>query len=132
MTLLELSAVSKHYGMTTALDSVSLTLAPGSRTAIVGPSGSGKTTLLRLIAGFEAPDLGISCLTGASSPMLAPLCRRISAASGSSRRTAPYSRISAWATILGSASNGERTASQDFFLDGCDGARPSHARSAAA
>ncbi|MXQ08333.1 ATP-binding cassette domain-containing protein [Alphaproteobacteria bacterium GH1-50] len=35
-----------------------LSLAPGSRTAIIGPSGGGKSTLLSLIAGFEMPDAG--------------------------------------------------------------------------
>ncbi|MCB9877236.1 MAG: ATP-binding cassette domain-containing protein [Planctomycetes bacterium] len=40
------------------LGPVSLSVKPGSRTAIVGPSGSGKTSLLRCIAGLERPDRG--------------------------------------------------------------------------
>lgn len=58
MTLLDLETISKRYGPVTALDAVSLSVAPGSRTAVVGPSGSGKTTLLRIVAGFEFPDTG--------------------------------------------------------------------------
>jgi iron(III) transport system ATP-binding protein len=58
MSFLELHAVRKSYGPVVALDGVDLHVPAGSRTAIVGPSGSGKTTLLRLIAGFEAPDVG--------------------------------------------------------------------------
>ncbi|HBF30294.1 ABC transporter ATP-binding protein [Rhizobium sp.] len=58
MTFLDINAVSKRYGATHALRSVSLAVNEGSRTAIVGPSGSGKSTLLRLIAGFETPDSG--------------------------------------------------------------------------
>lgn len=58
MTFLDIHAVSKRYGTTQALNAVSLSIAKGSRTAIVGPSGSGKSTLLRLIAGFETPDAG--------------------------------------------------------------------------
>ncbi|MDX3973866.1 ABC transporter ATP-binding protein [Shinella sp.] len=58
MTLLDLETVSKRYGPVRALDAISLSVAPGSRTAVVGPSGSGKTTLLRIIAGFEFPDTG--------------------------------------------------------------------------
>ena len=46
------------------LDNLNLTVAPGSRTAIVGPSGSGKTTLLRILAGFETPDNGRIVLQG--------------------------------------------------------------------
>lgn len=62
--MFELINVSKKFGHTQVLDNISLSLAPGSRTAIVGPSGSGKTTLLRLIAGFEMPDSGQITMRG--------------------------------------------------------------------
>src|SRR5262249_39724778 len=34
------------------LDSVTLTLAPGSMTALLGPNGAGKSTLIRVLAGI--------------------------------------------------------------------------------
>lgn len=64
MSLLEIRAARKNYGPVAALDGVNLSVAAGSRTAIVGPSGSGKTTLLRIIAGFEVPDAGQVLLDG--------------------------------------------------------------------
>ena len=63
-TSLELQAIRKSYGAATVLHGIRLSIAAGSRTAIVGPSGSGKTTLLRIIAGFEAPDAGSVTLGG--------------------------------------------------------------------
>lgn len=39
-----------------ALEDVSLTLAPGSRVAVVGPSGSGKSTLVSLALRFYDPE----------------------------------------------------------------------------
>ena len=41
-----------------ALTKITLTLAPGSLTALVGPSGCGKSTLLRIMAGLETADPG--------------------------------------------------------------------------
>ncbi|HYH57931.1 MAG TPA: ABC transporter ATP-binding protein [Thermoleophilaceae bacterium] len=53
-----LDSVSKSFGLTHAVDGVTVTVHPGELFAVLGPSGCGKTTLLRLIAGFERPDAG--------------------------------------------------------------------------
>lgn len=62
--MLELTSLSKSFADALVLDNLNLTVAPGSRTAIVGPSGSGKTTLLRILAGFETPDTGRIVMQG--------------------------------------------------------------------
>jgi iron(III) transport system ATP-binding protein len=64
MTFLNIEGVGKRYGAVVALEGINLSVAAGSRTAIVGASGSGKTTLLRIIAGFETPDAGRLTLDG--------------------------------------------------------------------
>jgi osmoprotectant transport system ATP-binding protein len=51
-------AVIKRYGPVTALDGVTLAVAPGECVALVGESGSGKSTLLRCFNGLVAPDAG--------------------------------------------------------------------------
>jgi len=51
-------SVTIHHGPQLVLDSVSVTVAPGSRTGVVGPNGIGKSTLLRVLAGLEQPDSG--------------------------------------------------------------------------
>jgi putative ABC transport system ATP-binding protein len=62
MSLLTLERVSKRYRRgrrdVTALDDVSLAIAPGELVAIWGVPRSGRTTLLRIAAGLEQPDGG--------------------------------------------------------------------------
>ena len=48
----------KRFKGTTAVDGVSLTIPPGSRTALLGPNGAGKTTTLLMLLGAIEPDEG--------------------------------------------------------------------------
>ena len=59
MSGLELKNVTKTYedGFT-AVDSISLSIEPGSFVVLVGPSGCGKSTTLRMIAGLETITSG--------------------------------------------------------------------------
>lgn len=45
-------------GQVSAVDNVSISVAPGELLTLLGPSGCGKTTTLRMIAGFEQPTQG--------------------------------------------------------------------------
>jgi osmoprotectant transport system ATP-binding protein len=56
--MIALRAVTKRFGSSVALDSVSLDVRPGATHVLLGSSGSGKSTVLRLILGLAVPDAG--------------------------------------------------------------------------
>ncbi len=55
---LSFEEIVQDYGVTRALDGVSLAIAPGELVCLLGHSGCGKTTLLRVAAGIERPTSG--------------------------------------------------------------------------
>jgi branched-chain amino acid transport system ATP-binding protein len=63
---LSVADVSVSFGGITALDDVSLELAPGEVLGVIGPNGAGKTTLFNSICGFVTPDSGTISWAGRS------------------------------------------------------------------
>ncbi len=56
--VIEMKGIRKAYGDRLLIDSLDLSVPPGSIVGVIGPNGAGKTTLLRLITGQEQPDAG--------------------------------------------------------------------------
>jgi NitT/TauT family transport system ATP-binding protein len=72
--LLSVDDVTKRYGDSvggvTAVEAISLDVAPGEFVSIIGPSGCGKSTLFHIIGGLTAPTLGSVRVEG--SPITGP------------------------------------------------------------
>ncbi|MFN4153896.1 MAG: ABC transporter ATP-binding protein [Paracoccaceae bacterium] len=61
---ISLSDVSRRFGSSSAVDSLSAEVPQGCFFSVLGPSGCGKSTLLRMIAGLEPLDAGHIALEG--------------------------------------------------------------------
>ncbi|QNE45278.1 ABC transporter ATP-binding protein [Frigoribacterium sp. NBH87] len=62
--MLELRAVTRTYGDTTALGGVDLVVRRGELVAVVGPSGSGKSTMLNVMGTLDRPSSGSVRIAG--------------------------------------------------------------------
>ena len=60
----QMSAISKSFGATRALDGAQLDVAAGEVHAIVGENGAGKSTLMKILSGALRPDAGTMTLDG--------------------------------------------------------------------
>jgi len=60
--MIELSHVSKRFGIKSAISDLSFKIAPGDIVGFLGPNGAGKTTTMRLITGIIKPTEGKVCV----------------------------------------------------------------------
>src|SRR5689334_25428019 len=62
--MIEAHELTKRYGDTTAVHSLSFTIAPGTVTGFLGPNGAGKSTTMRMIMGLDRPTSGTVTVNG--------------------------------------------------------------------
>jgi ABC-2 type transport system ATP-binding protein len=63
-SMIQVQALTKRYGETTAVDDLSFEVKPGRVTGFLGPNGAGKSTTMRVIVGLDAPDGGQAMVNG--------------------------------------------------------------------
>ncbi len=68
----EASDMTKRFGEFTALDAVSLKVAPATFHALLGENGAGKSTLVKCIMGYYQPDSGDIVVAGEKASIANP------------------------------------------------------------
>jgi ABC-type uncharacterized transport system ATPase subunit len=68
--------MSMRFGSFTALDSVSLKVAPGTVHALLGENGAGKSTLVKCVAGYQRPSEGSILIDGREQAIDNPVVAR--------------------------------------------------------
>lgn len=71
--------VTKRYGRTTAVDSLSFEVRPGQVTGFLGPNGAGKSTTMRMVLDLDRPTSGEVLIDGRSYRGLKEPLRQIGA-----------------------------------------------------
>ncbi|QTE31034.1 ABC transporter ATP-binding protein [Pengzhenrongella sicca] len=62
--MIEVAALTKRYGSTTAVDGLTFAARPGTVTGFLGPNGAGKSTTMRIVVGLERPTSGTATVDG--------------------------------------------------------------------
>ena len=73
---LETYELTKRFGGFTALDHVTLNVAPGTVHALLGENGAGKSTLVKCVAGFHRPEEGAVMVDGREQDIANPVVAR--------------------------------------------------------
>jgi len=62
--MLTVGNLSRSYGATKAVDSVSFAIKKGEIVGLLGRNGAGKTTIMKMLSGFLEPDQGDIIING--------------------------------------------------------------------
>jgi len=114
-TLLQLQAVSKHYGALKAVDNVNVAVEGGEALAVIGPNGAGKTTLFNLITGDAAATTGRVEFDGSDMTTLPPHARSRLGIGRSYQIPHPFANMSVFENLLVGAIYGGGTAERESY-----------------
>ncbi len=73
---LETFELTKRFGSFTAMDRVTMKVAPGSVHALLGENGAGKSTLVKCVAGSQRPEGGAILIDGREHDIATPVVAR--------------------------------------------------------
>ncbi len=77
MSIVETHALTRRFGQLTAVDALTITVAPGEVFGLLGPNGAGKSTAIKMLTTLLPPTAGEARLAGFSVTRQAAEVRRL-------------------------------------------------------
>jgi branched-chain amino acid transport system ATP-binding protein len=123
--VLDLQALSKHFGGVRAVDGVDLSVARGEILGLIGPNGSGKSTIVNLICGLFAPTAGRIVFNGADVSGLPPHTRVTLGIARTFQNIRLFGQLTVWQNLWVAQNSGEQRRENFLkrWLGGSRGAR---------
>ena len=129
--MLELKALSRHFGGVRAVDGLDLEVREGQIFGLIGPNGSGKSTTVNVITGLFAPSAGAILFRGRDIGTLPTHLRLREGIARTFQNIRLFGQLSVWQNLWVAQNSAEDQARQGFFarwLGGQAGVRGEIAR----
>ena len=129
--MLELKALSRHFGGVKAVDGLDLTVGEGQIFGVIGPNGSGKSTTVNVITGLFPPTSGSILFRGEDIGDLPTHLRLRAGIARTFQNIRLFGQLSVWQNLWVAQNSAEDRVRQGFFarwLGGQGGVREEIAR----
>ena len=113
--MLELQALSRHFGGVKAVDGLDLKVAEGQIFGLIGPNGSGKSTTVNVITGLLPPTLGRIVFRGRDLASLPTHLRLRAGIARTFQNIRLFGQMSVWQNLWVAQNSAEDQARQGFF-----------------
>jgi len=113
--VLELQALSRHFGGVKAVDGLDLKVTEGQIFGLIGPNGSGKSTTVNVITGLLPPTLGRIVFRGRDLAALPTHLRLRAGIARTFQNIRLFGQMSVWQNLWVAQNSAEDQARQGFF-----------------
>ena len=125
--MLELHALSKHFGGVRAVDDVTLSIGRGEIFGLIGPNGSGKSTIVNLICGLFPPTAGRVSLDGTDLTGLPPHARVSQGIARTFQNIRLFGQLTVWQNLWVAQNSADQRRESSFFSRWLGGSRRARA-----
>jgi branched-chain amino acid transport system ATP-binding protein len=125
--VLELHALSKHFGGVRAVDDVTLSIGRGEIFGLIGPNGSGKSTIVNLICGLFPPTAGRVSLDGTDMTELPPHARVSQGIARTFQNIRLFGQLTVWQNLWVAQNSADQRRESSFFSRWLGGSRRARA-----